>query len=119
VLTDAQARLPGPLQSGGSAPKLLDIPNPDIAFPSLEVNAMLTVRFAPTTAETLAAEGVATTRLLLPVGPPLPPIGLPVGPPPVPLVPPPGMMVPVLLPVELEPQPETSSSAQAFMSSER
>jgi hypothetical protein len=29
------------------------------------------------------------------------------------------MMVPVLLPVELEPQPETSSSAQAPMSSER
>jgi hypothetical protein len=112
--------LPGPLQPVGSVPKLPDIPNPDIAFPSLEVNVMLTVRLAPTTTETLAAEGVATTKLLLPVSPPPPPMGLPVGPPPVPPVPPPGvLMVPLLLPVELDPQPETSSSAQAPRSSER
>jgi hypothetical protein len=68
----------------------------------------------------VAAEGVATTKLLLPVGPLPPPIGLPVGPPPVPPVLPPGtLMEPLLLPVELDPQPDTSSSAQAPRRSER
>jgi hypothetical protein len=61
-------------------------------LPSLELNVILTVCWAPTTTETLpATEGVATTKLLLPADPPTPPIGFPVGPPPVlpvPLVPP-------------------------------
>src|ERR1700722_8877369 len=68
VLTDAQVRLPGALQPGGSVPRLPDTPNPDIAFPSLEVNVMLTVCWAPATTETVpATDGVATTRSLLPV----------------------------------------------------
>jgi hypothetical protein len=90
VLTDAQVRPAGPLQPAGRVvPRLPDIPNPEIAFPSLEVNVMLTACWAPTTTETAVAEGVATTELLLPVGPLPPPIGLPVGPPPVPPVLPP------------------------------
>jgi hypothetical protein len=125
VLIDAQARLLGPLQPAGRVdPRLPDIPNPEIALPSLELKLILTVCWAPTTTETLpATEGVATTKLLLPVGPVLPPIGLPVGPPPVlpvPLVPPPVELVgPLSLLYELDPQPETSNSEQTPRSSER
>ena len=82
---------------------------------------MLIVCLTPTMTDTMpATDGVPTTELVLPVGPPLPPIGLPVGPPPVPPVPLPGtLMEPLLLPVELDPQPDTSSSAHAPRRSER
>jgi hypothetical protein len=122
VLTDAQAKVVGPLQPAGSVPKLPEIPKPDMARPSLEVKVMLIVRLTPTMTDTVpATEGVPTTESVLPVGPLPPPMGLPVGPPPVPPVPPPPgtLMEPLLLPVELDPHPETISSAQAPRRSER
>ena len=121
MLTDAQAKLVGPLQPAGSVPKLPEIPNPDIARPSLEVKVILIVCLTPTMTDTVpATEGVPTTESVLPVGPPPPPIGLPVGAPPAPPVPPLGTLTePMLLPVELDPQPDTSSSTQAPRRSER
>jgi hypothetical protein len=66
VFTDAQLKLPGPVQPVGSAPKVFEIPKPDIGRPSLDANVMLTVRFAPMTTDTISEEGVATTRSVVP-----------------------------------------------------
>src|ERR1700722_8164119 len=115
----------GPLQPAGSVPKLFEIPKPDIAFPSLDVKAMLSVRLLPTTAETVPpTEAVQATLSMLPVSPPPPTIGLPGGPPvglppvvPVPL--PEVSTVPRVLLLELDPQPAKSSSDIAPMTSER
>jgi hypothetical protein len=101
VLTDAQVKLLGPLQPAGSAAPPVT-PNPVIAFPSLEVNVILTVCAAPTATDTTpATEEVATTKSLLPVGWGVPEIGSAGGllvPPlllPVPLA---TLLVPLLLP---------------------
>ena len=86
---------------------------------------MLTVRLPPTEADTAPpADGVATTESTVPVRPPPPAIGLPGAPPGglppvVPMPPPEVSTVPLLLPVELDPQPAASSSAHALMTSER
>lgn len=70
ALTDAQAKVPGPLQPAGSVARLPEIPNPDIGLPSLEVNVMLSVCLAPTVTDMVpATEAVAITVSLLPVGP--------------------------------------------------
>jgi len=80
VLTDAQLKLPGPLQPAGSVPKLPEIPNPEIALPSLEVNVMLIVCRAPTATDTVPpTETVAITESLLPLRRPGPLIGSPGG----------------------------------------
>lgn len=79
---------------------------------------MLTVCAAPTATDTLPVEGVATTESLLPVGPLPPPMGSPGGVPPV-FPPPPGLREePLLVPWELDPQADKSSSEQAPMSNE-
>ncbi|HXA35500.1 MAG TPA: hypothetical protein VNW26_04135 [Steroidobacteraceae bacterium] len=89
MLTEAQVKLLGPLQPAGSAPAPAEIPNPDIVLPSLEVNVMLTVCFAPTATATVPeTEGVATIELFAPVGPLTLLIGLPGGLVPVPPLPP-------------------------------
>ena len=70
MLTDAQLRLPGPLHPAGSAAKLPEIPNPEIAWPSLEVKVMLMVCRAPTATDTVPpTEAVAITESLLPTRP--------------------------------------------------
>jgi hypothetical protein len=121
VLTDAHVRLLEPLQPAGKVPKVPEIPKPDIALPSLEVNVMLTVCFAPTATETVPeTEGVATIELLVPVGAPAALMGLPDGVPPglpplAPMLP----MVPRLLLYELDPQPDTRSSEHTPRRSER
>ena len=70
ALTDAQLKVPGPLQPAGSVARLPDTPNPDIALPSLEVNVMLSVCLAPTVTDMVpATDAVAITASLLPVGP--------------------------------------------------
>jgi hypothetical protein len=99
VLTDAQLKVPGPLQPAGSVARLPDIPKPEMALPSLEVKVTLIVCFAPTTTDTPPdTDTVATIELLEPVGPGVPPTGLPCGLPPV-FPPPPAVvsMVPLLL----------------------
>src|ERR1700678_2602273 len=80
VLTEAQLKLPGPLQPAGSVAKVPVIANPEMGLPSFEVNVILTVWVAPTATETALSDGVATIESLLPVSPPPPP--RPVGPPP-------------------------------------
>jgi hypothetical protein len=125
VLTKAQVKLLGPSQPTGSVPKLFEIPKPEIALPSLDVKVMLTVRLAPTDADTAPpTEGVATTESMLPVRPPPPAIGSPGGPAgglplvdPVPL--PELSTVPRLLLLELDPQPANTNSEHAPMTSER
>ncbi len=68
MLTEAQLKLPGPLQPAGSVLKLPDIPKPEMANPSLEVKAMLTVSLAPTATATVPpTEAVATTEFSEPV----------------------------------------------------
>jgi hypothetical protein len=70
-----------------------------MALPSLEVKVMLSVWVAPTATDTIPpAENVATTELLVPVGPLMPPIGLPGGLPPVFPLPPVLFRVPLMLP---------------------
>jgi len=99
ALTDAQLRAPGPLQPAGSVARLPEIPNPDIALPSLEVNVMLSVCLAPTVTDIVPeTEAVAITVSLLPVGPLPLLIGSPGGLfPPVPTTPPLVSIVPRLL----------------------
>src|ERR1700679_549084 len=75
VLTEAQLKLPGPLQPAGSVAKVPVIANPEMALPSFEVNVILTVWVAPTATETALSDGVATTESLLPVSPPPPGAG--------------------------------------------
>ena len=121
VLTDAQVKLPGPLQPAGKVARVPEIPKPDIALPSLEVKVMLTVCFAPTATETVPeTEGVATIELVLPVGPPAALMGLPVGVPPA--LPPPelgNLAAPTLLLYELDPHPDKRSSEHVPRISER
>jgi hypothetical protein len=118
MFTVAHVRLLGPLQPAGRFPRVPDTPNPEIGKPSLEVNAMLMVCFAPTTTDTRpATEGVATTALLLPVGR-LPPV---TGSPGEVLLVVVELLVlsdPLLLLYELAPQPD-SSRKQALRSRER
>jgi hypothetical protein len=111
VPTEAQLKLPGPLQPAGSVAKVPVIANPEMALPSFEVNVILTVCVAPTATETALSDGVATIESLLPVGPPPPPG--PVGAPP--LVFPPLLGLPPdpkLLPLELNPHPDRRNSEQ-------
>jgi len=74
VLTEAQARLVGPVQPAG---KVL---NPDViekfvaVLPSLVVNVTVNVCFDPTVTLTVpVGEGVATIVLFVPVGGEIPP----------------------------------------------
>lgn len=119
MLTEAQENLPGPLQPAGSVAEVPEMANPDMAFPSFEVNVILTVCAAPTMTETALSDGVATTTSLLPVGPPPPPPMEPTGAPP-PVFPPLlGLPAePKLVPVELTPHPDKRSSEQIPASSE-
>ncbi len=122
--TRAQVKLVGALQPAGSDP-LSEIPKPVIARPSLELNVMLMVWFAPTATDTAATEAVATTESSLPdvpLSPPTPtgpvavpvPVPLPVPPPlPVTLVEPYSDPVPLLPHGELISQPESSKSERA------
>jgi hypothetical protein len=60
--------------------KLPEMPKPDIGIPSLEANVMVTVWLAPMATDTAPVEGVATTKLsvpvreLLPLNPTVPPV---------------------------------------------
>jgi hypothetical protein len=120
VFTAEQLKLPGPVQPVGSVPKVPEIAKPDIGRPSLDANVMLTVRRAPMTTDTTSEDGVATTKSSVPERtlPPLNPT-LPV--PPVPVVGPLELTaaVPLLLPLEPEPQPDNSASATQLTRSER
>jgi hypothetical protein len=67
VLTDAHSKLEGPLQPGGKV--VSDRAKPVTGSPSLDANVTLTVRLAPTAADTVPpTELVATTEFAVPAG---------------------------------------------------
>jgi hypothetical protein len=120
VSTEAQLKLLGPVHPVGSVPKVPEIAKPDIGRPSLDTNAMLSVRRAPMTTDTTSEDGVATTKSSVPARalPPLNPT-LPVAPVPVAGAVELGAALPLLLPLELEPQPDNSASAMQPTRSEQ
>ena len=120
VLTNAQPKGVGPLQPVGSV--VPEIANPEIARPSLEVKVTLTVWLAPVTTDTVPAmEEVATTESLVPVSPVPPPEPALPGPvlPVLPVLPVVTLAVPVVLLMELAPQPDKTRRKKAPTRSER
>jgi len=113
VLKDAQPKEAGALQPAGkAAPLALEMPNPVMVRPSLEVNVTLTVRIVPTSTDTGLIAGVATTPSWVPstlggslVKPPVLP--LPPAPAAVPAATPP---MPDSDENELEPQPHKNAT---------
>jgi hypothetical protein len=119
VLTDAQTKVPGPLQPAGKGPEVPVTAKPVIVRASLELKMTLTVWLAPVSTDTVpATEGVAIIESLLPDTPPGPPKALPrLAVPPLPVVVVPlelFITVPASVPEELYPQAEIASDESAL-----
>ena len=119
--TVAQVRLLGALQSAGSTPKLPYTEKPVSDSPSRDVKVMLMVWLAPTSTLTAPTDAVAETVLSVPLTPP--PTGAALGGvtgavgmvPTVPV----GAIVPLSLPMEVDPQPFKIGSDKTPSSSHR